>query len=155
MTGREFPKVPPQRSGTAGTALYLELRVVVCPGLTVPVQACLRYDRTEPYAVYLDSHIDLAEPITWMFARELLVTGMAEWAGMGDVWICPGTGADAETVFISLGGDDASVVLRARASAVRTFLGYTECLVPLGREHEHFDVDGLVRRLLDHGQSGP
>ncbi|MGV9263754.1 SsgA family sporulation/cell division regulator [Kitasatospora sp. NPDC003701] len=155
MTGRETPHVPPQRSGAEATALDLDLRAVVCPGLSVCVKARLRYDVTEPYAVYLDSHVDRAEPITWMFARELLAAGVTREVGIGDVSIRPGTGEDAGTVLVALGGDEGSVVLRARAAEVMSFLRRADGLVPPGREHEYVDLDGLVRRLLDHGRPGP
>lgn len=58
-------------------------------------------------------------------------------------------------MLVALGGDEGSVVLRARAAEVRVFLGRTDRLVPPGREHEYLDLDGLVRRLLDHGRPGP
>ncbi|MFJ9949432.1 SsgA family sporulation/cell division regulator [Kitasatospora sp. NPDC091207] len=152
MTGRETPQVPPQRSGAPVAALDLDLRALVCPGLSVCVKARLRYDVAEPYAVYLDSHVDRADPITWMFARELLAAGVTRAVGIGDVSIRPGTGEDAGSVLVLLGGDEGSVVLRARTAEVTSFLARADRLVPPGREHEYVDLDGLVRRLLDHGR---
>ncbi|WP_395297075.1 SsgA family sporulation/cell division regulator [Kitasatospora hibisci] len=151
MTDREIPQVPPQRSGAAAVAMDLDLRTVVCPGLSVLVRARLRYHQAEPYAVYLDSHVDREEPITWMFARELLAAGLVRRAGVGDVSVHPGVGGEAGTVFIALGGDESTVVLRARAAEVRTFLGHTECVVPYGREREFVDLDVLLCRLLEPG----
>ncbi|MCG6495279.1 SsgA family sporulation/cell division regulator [Kitasatospora sp. A2-31] len=151
MTDRETPRVPPQRSGAESAVMDLDLRTVVSPGLSILVRARLRYHRAEPYAVYLDSHVDRDEPITWMFARELLAAGLEGWAGVGDVSVHPGVGGEAGTVFIALGGDESSVVLRARAAEVRTFLGRTECVVPYGREREFVDLDVLLRRLLEAG----
>ncbi|WP_329570623.1 SsgA family sporulation/cell division regulator [Kitasatospora sp. NBC_01266] len=153
MTPEDPSGVPPQRSGAATCALRLELRAVILPGLSVPVAARLRYVRAEPYAVYLDTHVDMHAPITWVFARELLATGLHQWAGLGDVSVHPGTDGEADTVYICLGYEDEGVVLRAPAHEVRDFLRQTECLVPLGLEGEHLDLDALARRLL--GPSSP
>ena len=155
MTHQKTPRVPPQYTWTADCAFPLEVQAVVCPGLGVAVAARLRYHPTEPYTVYLDNHIDLDDPITWAFARELLATGVNEWAGMGDVSVFPGAGEDPETLFISLLGDRGEVVLRARASHVRRFLAWTERLVPFGEEGRHLDLDGVLKQLQGEGPPSP
>ncbi|MFI6843686.1 SsgA family sporulation/cell division regulator [Kitasatospora sp. NBC_00085] len=155
MTCPETPRVPSQRTPAGLCAMPLVLRAVVCPGLTVPVAARLRYDSSEPYAVYLDNHTDLHEPITWMFARDLLAAGVDAWAGLGDVSVYPGTGASPQTLFIALGGENGTVVLRAEAAAVRTFLAATERMVPSGTERLHVDLDGLLLQLLDDRPPDP
>ncbi|MEV6973580.1 SsgA family sporulation/cell division regulator [Kitasatospora sp. NPDC093806] len=157
----ETPRVPVPRAAGDGCAIALDLRVVVCPGLTVSVPARLRYRTADPYAVFLDNHTDLATPITWVFARELLAAGLHRRAGLGSVSVHPGAdgraGADgsAEVVFITLTGEGSSVVLRAPADRVRTFLARTEHLVPRGSERTHLDLDGLLRRLRDGGAASP
>ncbi|WP_406205939.1 SsgA family sporulation/cell division regulator [Kitasatospora sp. NBC_01560] len=155
MTHSDAPRVPAQRTPAEACAVPLELRAVVCPGFTVSVAACLRYDRAEPYAVYLDNHVDLDEPITWMFARDLLAAGLNGWAGLGDVSVHPGAGASSETLFIALGGDTGAVVLRAQAVLVRAFLDATERIVPSGTEGQHLDLDGLLHRLRDEHPPEP
>ncbi|MEV7181641.1 SsgA family sporulation/cell division regulator [Kitasatospora sp. NPDC093679] len=101
----------------------------------------------EPYTVYLDNHIDLDAPITWVFARDLLATGLTEWAGTGDVCVHPAAGD--RTVFITLTGENSTAVLRVDASHIRTFLAHTERIVPSGTEEGHLDVDRFLRRLRD------
>ncbi|GAA1261228.1 SsgA family sporulation/cell division regulator [Kitasatospora nipponensis] len=142
MTDRPTPRVPPQR-GAGDVALPLELQLVLGPGLGIPVRACLRYHPAEPYAVYLDLHVALDAPITWVFARELLATGLTEGAGPGDVSIRPGADGSPQTVDITLHGADSATVLRAPARQVRTFLAGTERVVPFGSEDAHLDLDGL------------
>ncbi|MFD0274436.1 SsgA family sporulation/cell division regulator [Kitasatospora sp. NPDC127111] len=149
MTHPETPRVPDQRTPAEICAMPLELQAVVCPGLSVSVAACLRYELAEPYAVYLDNHVDLDEPITWVFARDLLAAGVDAWAGMGDVSVHPGVGASAGTVFIALGGENGTVVLRAEAALVRAFLAATERIVPFGSEPRHLDLDALLLRLFE------
>ncbi|WP_327676253.1 SsgA family sporulation/cell division regulator [Kitasatospora sp. NBC_00458] len=151
----ETPRVPAQSAAGEGCAMALDLRVVVCPGLTVSVPARLRYRTADPYAVFLDNHTDLDAPITWVFARELLAAGLYGRAGIGSVSVHPGAGRRSGTVFITLTGEGSSVVLRAQAERVRTFLARTESLVPSGREPTHLDLDGLLRRLCDGGAASP
>ncbi|MET9403242.1 SsgA family sporulation/cell division regulator [Kitasatospora sp. NPDC002965] len=151
----ETPRVPDQRAAEEGCATALDLRVVVCPGLTLSVPARLRYRTADPYAVFLDNHTDLATPITWVFARELLAAGLHDRAGIGSVSVRPGGGERSGTVLITLTGEGSSVVLSAQAERVRAFLARTESLVPSGREPAHLDLDGLLRRLCDGGAASP
>ncbi len=148
-------RVPAQRAPGDGCAVALDLRVAVCPGLTVSVPARLRYRTADPYAVFLDNHTDLATPITWVFARDLLATGLHGWSGIGSVSVRPGVDDRLDSVFITLTGEGSSVVLRAPADRVRAFLRSTESLVPIGLERGHLDLDGLLRRLCDGGAASP
>ncbi|MEU6236471.1 SsgA family sporulation/cell division regulator [Kitasatospora sp. NPDC047058] len=155
MTHPETPRVPGQRTPAEVCAMPLELQAVVCPGLNVAVAACLRYDLAEPYAVYLDNHVDLDEPVTWVFARDLLAAGVDTRAGLGDVSVYPGGGAGPATVCIALGGGNDTVVLRAEAAPVKAFLHATERIVPYGSEPRHLDLDGLLLRLRDEWPPEP
>ncbi|MEE1788750.1 SsgA family sporulation/cell division regulator [Streptomyces sp. SP17BM10] len=150
MSEHELPGAP-EENACAGDelALYIDLEAVACPGLLVALPARLRYRREDPYAVSLDTHIDLDEPITWIFARELLATGLTGWAGLGDVTVHRGTGPASATLFIALSADDTTAVLRAPAALVQTFLDATEHVVPYGTETLHLDVDDLILRLFE------
>ncbi|MER5351255.1 SsgA family sporulation/cell division regulator [Kitasatospora sp. NPDC002551] len=154
----EDPRVPAQRGAEGGCAVALDLRVTVWPGLTISVPARLRYRTADPYAVFLDNHTDLAAPITWVFARELLAAGLLGPCGLGSVRVRPGSGGSAGaagSVRITLAGEGGSVDLHAHAERVRVFLARTERLVPTGRERAHLDLDGLLRRLRDGGAASP
>ncbi|MFF2350417.1 SsgA family sporulation/cell division regulator [Kitasatospora sp. NPDC058115] len=151
----EPPRVPAQRAADEGCAVALDLRVEVRPGLTLAVPARLRYRAADPYAVVLDSHTDLATPISWVFARELLAAGLHAPAGLGSVTVRPGEAEHPGSVLIALIGEGGSVVLRAPADRVRGFLAQTERLVPAGRERTRLDLDGLLRRLRDGGAASP
>jgi hypothetical protein len=141
-------RVPVQRVGSTGVAASLNLVVPVCSGISLSVPARLRYESQDPYAVCLDSHVNTDAPITWMFARELLATGLREWTGIGDVSVYPGAHC-RQALYICLSDDLDTAVLRAHAPTVRDFLEHTECLVPFGAEPDHLDLDGLLLRLFD------
>ncbi|GAA2098014.1 hypothetical protein GCM10009759_28600 [Kitasatospora saccharophila] len=143
------PAVPPQRCTTTRPTVHLVVEVVVTPGLHVPVAARLRYRADEPYTVHLDNHVDLPHPVTWALSRDVLLAGLTRPAGLGDMSVTPGHGPDHGHVLLALHGEETSALLRLPAPALRDFLRRTECVVPVGCERDHVDLDALVRRLLD------
>lgn len=148
------PRVPVQRVGASALAVRVDLWAVIAPGLSIPVPARLRYDPADPYAVHLDCHVDLTEPITWTFARELLATGLTERTGPGDVSVHPGSCGVTTTLFLTLRGTTGEAVLRARHREIADFLRHTERLVPPGAEHERLGLEVLLRRLLSPDDDG-
>ncbi|MFG2824741.1 SsgA family sporulation/cell division regulator [Kitasatospora sp. NPDC048365] len=144
-------RIPRQRTAAGGVVDRIDTEVVVAPGLTVPVPACLRYDPAEPYAVHLDMQVYAGAPVRWTFARDLLATGTTTWAGGGDVSVFPDPAPDAErdTVFISLTGEESTAVLRVPTAVVRAFLARSERIVPIGDEHHHVEVANNLRPLFD------
>ncbi|QKW23859.1 SsgA family sporulation/cell division regulator [Kitasatospora sp. NA04385] len=148
------PAVPPQRCATTRPTVHLVVDVVVTPELHVPVAARLRYRADEPYTVHLDNHVDLPDPVTWALSRDVLLAGLTRPAGLGDMSVTPGDGPDHGHVLLSLHGEEASALLRIPARALRDFLRRTECVVPVGLERDHVDLDAVVRRLLDDDPDG-
>ncbi|MGW4808041.1 SsgA family sporulation/cell division regulator [Kitasatospora sp. NPDC004272] len=148
MSQQNTPRAWLRRNGEPDCVLLLDVMVSPCPGLRVSVPARLRYHRADPYAVHLDCHVDLEEPITWLFARELLVDGLEGWAGVGDVTIRRST-ADGDLLAIALSTPGQTAVLRTPAEPVRGFLELTHRLVPSGGEHRFLDTEGLLRRMLE------
>ncbi|RAJ40086.1 sporulation and cell division protein SsgA [Kitasatospora sp. SolWspMP-SS2h] len=148
------PQVPPQRDSAVRVVRYLVLEVVVAPGLHVPVVARLRYGADEPYTVHLDSHVDLPDPVIWSLSRDVLLAGLTRPAGFGDMSVAPGHGPDRGHLLLALRGEEADALLRLPARTLRDFLRRTECVVPVGCEQEHVDLDGLVERLLREDDDG-
>ncbi|MFJ4674391.1 SsgA family sporulation/cell division regulator [Kitasatospora sp. NPDC088783] len=147
MTHQNTPRAWLRRNGGPDCVLLLDVTVSPCPGLRVSVPARLRYHRADPYAVHLDCHVDLEEPITWLFARELLVEGLEGWAGIGDVTIRRSS-ADGDLLAIALSTPGQTAVLHTPAGPVREFLELTHRVVPAGTEHLLLDAGGLLRRIL-------
>ncbi|MER5641323.1 SsgA family sporulation/cell division regulator [Kitasatospora sp. NPDC002227] len=148
MTYHDVPPTPPSPVGIPDCAVIFRLHAVTFPGLSVPVLACLRYHRDDPYAVYLDNHVDLEDPVTWVFGREILAAGLDGWSGTGDVSVYPEVGGGLHSIMIALSDDDATALLRAPALLVREFLAETEQVVPFGAESQCLDMDALIAHLL-------
>lgn len=123
-------------------------RLVASAPRTDSVAATLRYDRGNPFAVQMSfparATLEGVE-VAWEFARELLVAGLDEPAGVGDVRVRP-YGYDRTVVeFHALEG---VAMVHIRTSEVRRFLRRAQHLVPVGREHEFLDLDQDLTELL-------
>ena len=73
----------------------LGIQIFVSEQAIRPVPARLFYSREDPYAVRITFHTNLAQPVEWMFARDLLATGTEGRKGLGDVTFWPSAGSAA------------------------------------------------------------
>ncbi len=122
------------------------LRLVVADAGPVPLQVSLRYAARDPYAVRAVFRGGDAA-VEWVFARELLVTGLREASGMGDVHVWPSRGPEGDIVVISLSSPDGRAVLHADADDLRRFVARTVQVVAPGSEDMHLDLDEVIARL--------
>ena len=76
---------------------------LVMPRAEVFVEASLRYDRDDPYAIHLSFLTPSGrDPIEWIFARSLASDGLTEPAGDGDVRIWPALDDLTGPVYVEL-----------------------------------------------------
>lgn len=127
----------------------LALSLLGADGVELPLDAELRYDTRDPLAVAALFADGGDEPVPWVFARDLLSSGLDRRSGEGDVAVWPTTHADgARVVHLRLRSPHGDALLEAPADAIRAFLIATWWLVPPGTEHRHLDVDGVLEALL-------
>lgn len=121
-------------------------------GAIVPLTATLYYSKSDPYAIRLGLHVGLAEPIEWVFARELLTAGMEREHGLGDVRVWPSVRSEGGLPGMVLNIELSSLHGQARFEApfreIADFLRRAHDLVPAGRESGHVDVDAELTALL-------
>ncbi|GHB25047.1 SsgA family sporulation/cell division regulator [Streptomyces chryseus] len=122
----------------------------------IPVE--LRYATDDPYAVRMTFHLPGDTPVTWAFGRELLLDGLVEPCGEGDVRIEPMTGPDDlldVRIRLQVAGDRA--LFRAGAAPLVAFLDRTDRLVPMGQECDLGDfeenLDEALGRILAEEQN--
>ncbi|MFF2849955.1 SsgA family sporulation/cell division regulator [Streptomyces sp. NPDC058001] len=113
----------------------------------IPVE--LRYRSDDPYAVRLTFHLPGDAPVSWTFGRELLVDGVAEPCGDGDVHIAPGDQDLLSEVLITLQVGSDQAVFRAGVAPLIAFLDRTDKLVPLGQERSLAGFESLLDETLD------
>jgi sporulation and cell division protein SsgA len=116
----------------------------------------LSYDPADPWAVALDLYVGPAA-VRWTFGRELLVAGLHEPVGEGDVLVSPSLDdAGRAVVVIELRSPDGSLVGQLPARDVGLFVRGVLDTVPAGAETAHLDVDALVDLMLhpdgEHGR---
>ncbi|MGW4380655.1 SsgA family sporulation/cell division regulator [Kitasatospora sp. NPDC004531] len=110
------------------------------------VEARLRFDSAEPYAVCLlfPPLRPGDEAVEWSFGRELLNEGRHAPAGRGDVVVAPGPDS---TVHVTLRGHTGQAVISIPGEAVTGFLIDSFTLVPAGTESSYLDLDAELERL--------
>ncbi len=126
----------------------LELRLVLSPERSIPVPSRLTYRSTDPYAVHISFHIGSAAPVSWSFARELLVEGVFRPCGHGDVRVWPTKSGAGSVICLALTASDGDALIEAPAAAVSTWLERTLRAVPPGTETAQLGLDEGLRELL-------
>jgi hypothetical protein len=119
--------------------------------------ASLRYEPVDPYAVQVVFHAGGDEPaaeVSWSFARQLLVDGLREPSGMGDVRVWPWLGDDGPVAALALSSPDGHALFEVPRSSLEDFLARTYTQVALGAESEHLDLDATLANLLGASGSG-
>ncbi|MFD5396176.1 SsgA family sporulation/cell division regulator [Streptomyces sp. NPDC127097] len=126
----------------------LELGLVLSPEHSIPVAARLRYRTDDPYAAHVTFHIGSDSPVSWTFARELLIEGVFRPCGDGDVRVWPAKPAGRSLVCIALDSPDGQALLEAPAAAVSAWLERTLRVVPPGSERRHLGLDKGLSALF-------
>ncbi|MFI6847167.1 SsgA family sporulation/cell division regulator [Kitasatospora sp. NBC_00085] len=126
---------------------HLLMNLVVSPELSFRIVVDLGYDPVDPYALRCTFHLPGDEPVTWVFARELLLDGISGPAGEGDVHIHP-VGEELSEVCIVLHSPGGDAVLRASAPPLIAFLARTDRLVPMGQELTGGELDAQLADIL-------
>ncbi|GAA2284307.1 hypothetical protein GCM10010145_65420 [Streptomyces ruber] len=126
----------------------VEARLVAAAPRMPSIPATLHYDRRDPFAVRMTFPAPATlegVDVCWTFARDLLVDGMEEHAGHGDVRVRP---YGYERLVVEFHAPEGTAVVHVRADEVRRFLDRTTEEVPLGREHLQVDLDHDLAELM-------
>lgn len=130
----------------------LELHLVVPDGHGLPVEALLRYEAADPYAIHVGFRTGADDIVEWTFARQLLTEGVAGPVGEGDVRVWPvasgPASGDGPVVCLSLSSPSGAARFEAPLAAVAAFLNRTYAAVPVGSESDFVDVDAELALLL-------
>lgn len=127
-------------------AIHAEL-VALYDG-TTPVRSRWSYRTDQPFTVTAAFQTDRDRWVEWVFSRELLVEGLTDPAGVGDVRLRPVEERGLTMLVVEIESPEGRAVLELDREGVAGFLGATDELVPLGTESEHFDVDALIEELI-------
>ena len=125
----------------------VELEFVDPQGEATSIDADLVFDPADPYAVTMVFRTG-AQEVLWTFGRELLVEGVYEPTGDGDVHVWPCLSPNGEAVVIvELDSPSGETLLQFPTRAIQDFVYAALETVPLGAEE--VDVDEWLTRILD------
>jgi hypothetical protein len=128
-------------------SMALEFLDPTCSEARLDADFC--FDSSDPYAVTVVFRSS-DQQVCWTFARDLLVQGLHEPVGMGDVqlWPCLSESGTA-VVVIELTSPDGTVLVQAPSRAVSLFVQRMLDVVPLGEESGLLDLDAGIATLFE------
>jgi hypothetical protein len=131
---------------TITQALTLEL--IDATGSVTPINAELHYDPRDPYAV-TTVFMTGSSQVRWTFGRQLLVDGLYEPSGDGDVhvWPCLDSAGRA-VVIIELCSPDGEALVQARTGDLSSFVERMLAVVAPGTESERVDLDAAISAIF-------
>jgi hypothetical protein len=128
------------------------LSLVVSTGTgEAELDAELRYDPADPFAVSLAIGVECGEPVVWTFARDLLAAGVSAPTGEGDITIEPDPASalnDNERLLRITLATDCLATMLTSSDRVVEFLVETYAVVPTGSELDRVDLDAEIAALL-------
>lgn len=122
---------------------------VTLNGSTAPVLSRLSYVATEPFAVNIAFRTDRGRWVEWTFARELLVQGLSEPAGLGDVRVRPDLTDGEDLLILEIESPDGYALVELERDDAERFLDRAAEVVPLGTESDHFDIDAFIDEITN------
>ena len=133
-------------SSTETVSSVLTLELIDADGTTTPLETEFSFDPSDPLAVTA-AFLTVAGRVEWTFGRDLLIGGLYEPTGDGDVHVWPCLDNDARSVvIIELCSPDGEALVQARAADMTSFVERMTAAVAPGEEA--IDVDGAIARIF-------
>lgn len=129
----------------------IELDLVVPSGENLAVDAVLRFEAPDPYAVHVCFHAGPEDVVEWTFARQLLTDGIVRPVGDGDVRVWPVDERGPQRrqqVCIALSSPSGTALFEAPLAGIVNFLTQTYSAVPTGSESDFVDLDAELALLM-------
>jgi hypothetical protein len=124
------------------------LELIDPTGAVTPIDAELQYDPRDPYAVTTVFMTGTSQ-VRWTFGRELLLEGLYEPSGDGDVHVWPCLDSDGHAVvIIELCSPDGEALVQARTGDLNIFVDRICRAVAPGTESNHLDLDSAITAIL-------
>jgi Streptomyces sporulation and cell division protein, SsgA len=126
----------------------LMLELVDPSGAVAPLQTELAYDPADPLAVSA-TFSTVAGRVRWTFGRDLLIEGLLEPVGDGDVHVWPCVDNDGNSVvIIELCSPDGEALVQGRTADITAFVERMTRSVAPGAESALLDVDAAINAIL-------
>ena len=126
----------------------LLLELVDPSGVVAPLETELTYDPADPLAVSA-TFSTVAGRVRWTFGRDLLIEGLVEPVGDGDVHVWPCVDNDGNSVvIIELCSPDGEALVQGRTADITSFVERMTRAVAHGAESSLVDVDSAIAAIF-------
>jgi hypothetical protein len=126
----------------------LLLELIDPSGAVAPLETELTYDPADPLAVSA-TFSTVAGRVRWTFGRDLLIEGLVEPVGDGDVHVWPCVDNDGNSVvIIELCSPDGEALVQGRTGDVTDFVERMTRSVAPGAESALVDVDSAIAAIF-------
>ncbi len=126
----------------------LLLELIDPSGVVAPLETELTYDPADPLAVSA-TFSTVAGRVRWTFGRDLLIEGLLEPVGDGDVHVWPCVDNDGNNVvIIELCSPDGEALVQGRTGDIARFVERMTGSVAHGAESGLVDVDGAIAAIF-------
>ncbi len=140
-------KTNTRRTASAITA-RVNLELIDATGSATPLETELSYHPNDPFAVSA-TFDTVAGQVRWTFGRDLLIGGLQEPTGDGDVHVWPCLDNDANpVVIIELCSPDGEALVQARTADIASFVDRVTAAVATGAEESYLDVDSAIAAIF-------
>lgn len=112
-----------------------------------PVATRWTYHTADPYAVLLEIQTRKSRWVEWAIGRDLLVAGLTEPAGLGDVRLRPMRTEEWDVILIEIRSPDGHAILEVDRDLLERFVNSTVELVAQGTEMGTVDMDAEIAKL--------
>ena len=124
------------------------LELIDATGVGTPLETELTYNPADPFAVTA-TFMTVAGQVRWTFGRDLLIGGLYEPTGDGDVHVWPCLSSDGSAVvIIELCSPDGELLVQTGSRSVTRFVTTMLESVPDGQESAFVDFDDELAEIL-------
>jgi hypothetical protein len=124
------------------------LELIDAAGGATPLDTELAYDPRDPFAVSATFNT-IAGDVRWTFGRDLLIGGLYEPTGDGDVHVWPCLDNEGEpVVIIELCSPDGEALVQVRTTEITAFVERMTAAVAPGAEADYTDVDAAIAAIF-------
>ena len=140
-------KTNTRNTGTTITQT-ITLELIDATGTASPLETEFSYDPRDPFAVSA-TFLTVAGQVRWTFGRDLLIGGLYEPTGDGDVHVWPCLDNDAHSVIIiELCSPDGEALVQARSADMTAFVERMTAAVAPGAEAAQLDIDSAIAAIF-------
>ncbi len=136
------------RNTAAAITQTVTLELIDATGAASPLETEFSYDPRDPFAVSA-TFLTVAGQVRWTFGRDLLIGGLYEPTGDGDVHVWPCLDNEAHSVvIIELCSPDGEALVQARSADMTSFVERMTAAVAPGAESAQLDIDAAIAAIF-------